>query len=75
MWIAKKDLYKKHQEMDENKYDEACEENGEEINLPCNLTIIQLEDNEDDNDIAAKVIYTSASEAVSNPWYFDSGCS
>lgn len=49
--------------------DEVCEE----INLSCNLTIIQLD--EDDNDATTKVAYTSTGEGVSNPWYFDSGCS
>lgn len=75
MCIAKKDLYNKHLEVNEKKVDENCEEIDKEINFSCNLTIVQLDDDKDDNDIATKVAYTSVGEEVSNLWYFDSGCS
>ena len=55
--------------------DESAEDESEEINLTCNVSIMQLDESDEDELVVAKVAYTSIDGSASNPWYFDSGCS
>ncbi|KAG7579315.1 Zinc finger CCHC-type [Arabidopsis thaliana x Arabidopsis arenosa] len=74
VWVNKEDLYNKDSEHDEAQYNRAVTE-SEEIDLTCNVTIVQLDESDEDEDFTAKVAYTSTNGTASNPWYFDSGCS
>ncbi|KAG7547174.1 Zinc finger CCHC-type [Arabidopsis suecica] len=74
VWVKKVDLYNKDSEHDEEQYNRAVTE-SEEIDLTCNVTIVQLDESDEDKDFTAKVAYTSTDGTASNPWYFDSGCS
>lgn len=53
--------------MNDKKLHEDYEEVSEEINLSYNLTIAQLDDDADENDISEKGAYTSAGEGVQHP--------
>ncbi|KAG7599123.1 Zinc finger CCHC-type superfamily [Arabidopsis suecica] len=68
------DLCNKYPEHDEEQYNRAVSE-SEEISLTCNVTIVQLDESDEDEDFTAKVAYTSTDGTAKNPWYFDSGCS
>ncbi|KAG7563991.1 Zinc finger CCHC-type superfamily [Arabidopsis suecica] len=72
--VRKRDLYNKDPKHDEEKYKRAVAE-SKGISLTCNVTIAQLDESDEDESLTAKVAYTSTDGTVSNPWYFDSGCS
>lgn len=50
VWISKKDMYNKYQEQVRTEIENMYEE----LYLLCNLTIVQLEDDEDDDNVIAK---------------------
>ncbi|KAG7553143.1 Integrase catalytic core [Arabidopsis thaliana x Arabidopsis arenosa] len=74
VWVRKIDLYNKDSEHDEKQYNKAVSE-SEEISLTCNVTIVQLDESDKDEEFTAKVAYTTIDGTANNPWYFDSGCS
>ncbi|KAG7540628.1 Zinc finger CCHC-type [Arabidopsis thaliana x Arabidopsis arenosa] len=74
VWVRKIDLYNKDSEHDEKQYNKAVSE-SDEISLTCNVTIVQLDESDKDEEFTAKVAYTSTDGTANNPWYFDSGCS
>jgi len=55
--------------------DESAEDESEEINLTCNVSIMQLDESDEDEHVVAKVAYTSTDRSECNPWRLDSGCS
>ncbi|KAG7537091.1 Zinc finger CCHC-type superfamily [Arabidopsis suecica] len=74
VWVCKIDLYNKDSEHDEKQYNKTVSE-SDEISLTCNVTIVQLDESDKDEEFTAKVAYTSTDGTANNPWYFDSGCS
>ncbi|KAG7544170.1 Zinc finger CCHC-type [Arabidopsis thaliana x Arabidopsis arenosa] len=74
VWVRRIDLCNKDPEHDEEQHNRAVSE-SEEISLTCNVTIVQLDESDEDEDFTAKVAYTSTDGTAKNPWYFDSGCS
>ncbi|KAG7533536.1 Zinc finger CCHC-type superfamily [Arabidopsis thaliana x Arabidopsis arenosa] len=63
VWVKKVDLYNKDSEHDEEQYNKAVTE-SEEIDLTCNVTIVQLDESDEDKDFTAKVAYTSTDETA-----------